>query len=41
MKLAKLSSKVQKKVQYLLNSGTNINSTQKSTLRKKMETKAK
>ena len=41
MKLAKLSSKVQKKVQYLLNSGTDIKSNQKSTLRKKMETKAK
>ena len=41
MKLAKLSSKVQKKVKYLLDSGTNVDSTQKSTLRQKMNNKAK
>jgi hypothetical protein len=41
MKLAKLSSKVQKKVKYLLDSGTSVDSTQKSTLRQKMNTKAK
>ena len=41
MKLAKLSSKVQKKVRYLLGSNTDINSKQKSELRKKIQTKAK
>jgi hypothetical protein len=41
MALAKLSSKIQKKVHYLLNSGTDINSTQKSKLRQKMSTKAR